>query len=175
MVTMNQSEYAKHINVSRQRVNELVKSGRLVLNSTGRIIVEDSDRELERTINRAKERSNRKGGDRYGGETKPNPSELQSGPRSRISLADSQILKNIEDAKTKRFLLEKMEGMHVLVSSVEQTYFDLARQLRDMILGLPEKKGDEWHMVRNLFEFKLRIRRDIEEALRNAERDNDQE
>jgi hypothetical protein len=161
---LNTSQYAKHRGVSPGRVSQWVAAGQIKRQRDGKINVEQADKELEQTLDKTKQRKKRGG-------PALNRNLTQQVSGGNVSESQARTLNLVQKAKLNDFLLKQKEGSLLDKAEVEQAAFDCARQVRDAVVGIVEKKGDEWHMIRNLFEFKLQVRRDLEETLRDAGKD----
>jgi hypothetical protein len=168
MPLLNTSEYARHKGVSPGRVSQWVAKGQIKRRRDGKIDVATADKELEANLDKSKQRKKRGG-------PALNRNVAQQAAGGQVSEAQARTINYLQRAKKTELEVKKLQGSLVDKLEVEEAAFNAGRQTRDSVVGLVERKGDEWHLIRNLFEFKLAIRRDLEEALRTAGENGDGE
>jgi hypothetical protein len=139
-----------------------VAKGQIKRRSDGKIDVAKADKDLEANLDKGKQRKKPMGGPAL------NRNVAQQAAGGQVSEAQARTINYLQRAKKTELEVKKMQGALVDKLEVEEAAFNAGRQTRDSVVGLVERRGDEWHLIRNLFEFKLAIRRALEEALRTA-------
>lgn len=169
MITMNQIEYARHRNVTKQRISQLATSGRLVLTPSGRIVVEDSDKALAASIDPSKQRAQK---------PKPEqsipgaaPSERQReddlpAVRGRVSEAEARTLNYLERAKLQKLTRERLEGKLLDADQTKDQVFTRFRAARDAMLAIPARISAELAAMTDAFEVQRKLTLEIEMAMR---------
>ena len=123
---VSQAEFARRVGVSRQRVNTLVKKGRLVLH--GKHL--DYEESLEALA--------------FDDPTQPKKMELGEErietPNSRTpSYRDAKTMREVYLAQMAKLRFDEARGVLVSKNAVETEAFNLARVVRDSLLALPSR------------------------------------
>jgi hypothetical protein len=146
---LSQSEFAKHRNLTRARISQLMPTLRKAgaVTASGRVDVAKADAYLAANLNQAKSRKVKRS----------LPTEAEARTRNL----------EVRTAKTE-LELKFRRGQLVDVAEVEEAAFNAGRQTRDSVLSVPEKIGDELALISNPFELKARLTRELRQALTNA-------
>ena len=169
MVVMTQTQYAKHRGVTQGRISQLSKEGRLVLTSTGLVVVEDSDRALAASINPSQQRKKKpkpepSKSDNVPTQTKQDLIKLFSTPGS-LTESESRIKKNEADTKLKEIAIEKMKGNLYDAAKADSHVFSRFRSARDAMLSIPARISAELAAMSDPFEIQRKLTKEIEQAM----------
>lgn len=146
-------------------MSQWVAKGQIKRRRDGKIDVAQADKDLEQNLDKSKQRKPKRGGPPI---DRNIAAKVKDG---QVTEAQARTLNYLQRAKKTELELKKMQGQLLDKAEVEEAAFNAGRQTRDSVVGLVERKGDEWHLSAKtigVFEFKLQIRRDLEEALRKA-------
>lgn len=180
MTLMAKAEYADRRGWSRAYVSKLVKQGRLVLTSEGKVDAEASDALLAASSDPSKAGvAERHHQDRVekgvyahiAPSAEPSPALAQPGPagntpdyqkaRARREYALA-LLAEDEHRKSRGELVER--------ELVDSAAFTAARTLRDLMLGIPPKIAGELVTLTDPWEIERRLVQAIRRALEDADR-----
>ena len=141
--TMTVTEYAAHRGVSQPLISRWKSAGRLVLDSTGRILVRATDLVLDNDMHPTK-------GGRSGSRAASDPATPSAPPPDRfepghggtpddLSLANAARLEKVEKVRLLRMEIEEKGGALVARADVERAAFDLARRGQEALMGIADR------------------------------------
>jgi hypothetical protein len=141
--TMTVTEYAGHRGVSQPLISRWKSQGRLVLDSSGRILVRASDLVLDQDMHPTK--GGRAGSRAASEPAAPSPSAAGSDDRpgqgegDELSLANAARLEKVQKVRLLHMEIEEKAGNLVSRSDVERTAFDLARRGQEALMGIADR------------------------------------
>lgn len=175
---LTQSEYAERVGVSRQYIQKLVKSGKIML-VDGRVDVSQADSSIESTRqphqpSKVSESltSIHKGDVDIDGMSVEELMRLRSelsGENPAESSKPEQLLSARvhhyqQKARIAQMEADKKEGLLVSAEAAERTWFTTARQTRDKLMSIPDRKAAEFAGMKNEHE----IHKDLSNEIRIA-------
>ncbi|WP_374979252.1 terminase small subunit [Pseudomonas solani] len=175
MEYITKSEYAARIGVSKAYISKLAKQDRLVLDEAGRVDVEATDALLAETADPSKagvaERHQRDRADKgVHAHVTPSSSATLPAPPT-FGQPDFQKAR----ARREHYLaglaedeFRKGRGELVERETVDREGFDIARTVRDLLLGLPAKVSGELVAITDAWEMEQRLTALIRSALEEA-------
>jgi hypothetical protein len=140
--TMTVTEYALHRGVSQPLISRWKKEGRLVLDSTGRILVRATDLVLGKDMHPTK---GGRSGSRAASDPSPPPPSTAApdadgqGSGDELSLANAARLEKVQKVRLLHMEIEEKAGNLVSRSDVERTAFDLARRGQEALMGIADR------------------------------------
>lgn len=171
MPLMTQSEYARHRRVSAARITQLKRRLRDggCINAAGMIISEKADVFLDSELNKAKARNQQP--IRYSDNEVPPPEQEKPNANPcptcgcSVSESDARAIKLLAEAQRQEIALKKEQGLVLDANAVRRAAFDRGRKFRDAIMALPARIGDELASITSPFDLKLRLSKELEQAL----------
>lgn len=171
MAVVSAAEFAKHLKVTKQRVNDGIKSGLLkssivkVTKKSGRHFYEiDLERGLKEwadNIDPAKQRDTEKQM-----ETKA----LEGGGEGQQShYQRAKAVKEHYGAQLARLQYEELAGKLVNAAQVKAEAFKTARNVRDTLMGLPERVSAELAHMTEPREIAIYLRAQLADALKDLQ------
>jgi len=161
-LTMTVTEYAAHRGVSQPLISKWKSAGRLVLDSTGRVLVRASDLVLGTDMHPTK-------GGRAGSRAASDPTppaarapEAEMPHGDDLSLANAARLEKVQRVRLLHMEIEEKAGTLVSRASVDTAAFDLARRGQEALMGIADRLStqlaaeSDHHRVRVLLTEELR-------------------
>jgi hypothetical protein len=142
-MNLSTTQLAATLGISRQRVNELGRLGKIHREKDGNWDAAKVSVALGRNLDtrqaapsRGEEMPRNKGGR----PRQVRPPQQPTHPRQESgSMADAQLLKTRAQAAQEAMLAKKMEGSLIERAAVESQWSDIAVRLRNAVMGLPAK------------------------------------
>lgn len=162
---VSQSEYARRRDVSRQYVNKLVQQGRIPTDEKKRIDPDTADAVLQMDADPARRLNDPEQ------ENVPDPAnsfeEEAAGGASggHTSFARFRSAREAYQAKLAQLDYEERAGQLLRKSEVERETFDVARQVRDRFLALPQELAGALVKLADENEIKKYLRAKIRDTL----------
>ncbi|MDQ1275062.1 MAG: hypothetical protein QG610_635 [Euryarchaeota archaeon] len=133
---MTQSEFAKHLGVSKQYVSKLIKEGKLHTEKNGQIDPLKAEKELSRNIGPVRVK--------IPAQAEPLPNGIKAGgeidlDKPDISFIEARTAHEIVKTKLAQLELDLKEGQLLWKDDVEKLSFETGRYVRDAILNLPNR------------------------------------
>jgi phage terminase Nu1 subunit (DNA packaging protein) len=157
--TMSQAEYARHRGKSRQYVSRLAARGILVVRG-GRVDVAASDAVL----------------DDKPVDVEPSPEATAARPAGDAtqpagSFAQAKTAEMIFRAKLRKLEYETRTGKFISADEVKVKWFQITRQIRDKLLGLPSKLAPQLAALNDMKEIRDLLDAEIAATLRSLQED----
>lgn len=171
MTTVSQSEFARIIGVDRSYVTKLKKSGRLVLDADGSVVVEDSKKRIEETADPNRDdvvnrhRSQREQPRDTSDETDQVDTEAQDHDYQRARAKKEHFL-----AERARIDYQREVGELVPIADMRQAVADVVTTFRQALEQLPYRTGPEL-VGKDLDIIRATLKQDIHAALSDMERE----
>ena len=154
---MNAQQYADHIGVSKMRVSQYIKEGRITAVRVGRSYEIDpaiADEQLKGSINQRSKQIKSAPGVKVATESPPPvpppeqslikpPPRTAAVPQNLIkggpTMAEAQRAREVYRAERERLALLREKEELLPVEAVKKAAFDLGRALRDRMMGIPDR------------------------------------
>jgi hypothetical protein len=139
--TMTVTEYAGHRGVSQPLISRWKSQGRLVLDSSGRILVRASDLVLDQDMHPTKggRSGSRAASEPVAAPAPPSDERDPKGEGDELSLANAARLEKVQKVRLLHMEIEEKAGNLVSRADVERTAFDLARRGQEALMGIADR------------------------------------
>ena len=176
MTLLSQTQYAKHRGISVQRVSELKRQGRLILNGK-KVEVEETDKALDLQL--ATYRGGQAGGSRSAAARAQDAASANGGDemaaaRERLrqddgfpTLAEAVRMKEVYLARLRQLEFETESKKLVPAAQVERTWGQAIAVAREHLLHLPYKLAERALLCKTPAEMEKLLRNEIHDALRS--------
>lgn len=179
MQTASKSEFAALMGCSKAYVSKLAKQDRLVLDESGRVLVEETRALLEASADPSKagvaERHQRERVEKgVGAHVAPNaPADTAppgAKPSGQYDYQSSRAQREHYLAQLAESEARKAAGSLVERQAVEETAFAAGRALRDLVLGLPKQVAPELAAITDPWELERVLTTHLRRVLEDASR-----
>lgn len=165
MQAVNQSEFAKLMGWDRSYVTKLKKSGRLVLDDRGHVLVEASKKRIDETADPNRDDVKKRHADHRGEESPPKQTDSIGS-----SYQAARAVKERYQAMHAKLEYEVASGQLVKKADVDASVADVVTMFRQSLEQIPYRTGPEL-VGKDLDAIRAVLKQDIHSALANMERE----
>ena len=172
--SISQAEYARQKGISRQYVNKLVQQGKIPVDADKNINPDIADQVLNATADPARQLNDPEAYDQAGGDHEYESESLVSedeevtntvAATAHTPFAKFRSVREAYQAKLAQLDYEERAGQLLKKAEVERETFDVARQVRDRFLSLPQELAGTLVSMEDEREIKKFLRAKIRDTL----------
>lgn len=135
-IPLTKAALAKALHIKRQTINTWIKRGDLVFDETGRMSIDEFNRQLGEKLHPVSKIRTEKYSPIFN-DAKPDAEETE------LDYHAARTIREIAEAKTAELKLNIMKGDYVEKAHVEQIIFERARQFRDGLVTCSRRLSPE--------------------------------
>ena len=157
------AELAKMLGISRQRVNELSRKGKLTRSADGKWDPDRARSELKRTLDDRQERQSKV--ERAFPPREPDPGGLPMTESTHEVFNRARAAREIAMAKERQLALRKLQGELLEAAEVESAWTQTLTSFKNRLLSLPDKLAPKMAACSSILECRAMIDQEVRKVL----------